>query len=501
MSTASIFYDYIENVQPVCVTPQEFYRTIFAEGELQKNGVMNDGKFNAMIQLSQDKFIYLHDELDNIPDYEQVVKANMNFLAYAGMSGEDKLARELHAFAVRVNFPVEMPWQHLQDLFERHKLKGLPRMRPTFVMKVAETIIFVYVLEEPIPMFKKFQKKLTALHNTLSREIHNAFGYCRKPRQGGVFVRYPVVGTIANEDICEAYRTGDLYSLDDINALVPKAQQLDYHQGKVSVDEAKELWPEWHHQRVELKKPLKTEPHMLNRKAYTVWFYDIIRDRAYDIQPGALRALASYGIKSGIELYQIQEDISKLADFLKTRFPEKEVEMHRGKALSLARNEPMVLHSWSVAYMQKLCGITFPKKQYERKIGTQAEYMDYLHAKQSKEQQVLAWKAEHPGARPTDCVKATGMSWHTVCRWWNGNGDSAPKQKNPKKSKTAKKTKQESTRTYKQFDCGCGNPNVKRTTQKWYWDERGNFYKRTVYTCENCGCVKFGKARVDNSCQ
>jgi len=51
MSTASIFYDYIENVQPVCVTPQEFYRTIFAEGELQKTGVMNDGKFNAMIQL------------------------------------------------------------------------------------------------------------------------------------------------------------------------------------------------------------------------------------------------------------------------------------------------------------------------------------------------------------------------------------------------------------------------------------------------------------------
>lgn len=365
MSTASIFYDYIENVQPVCVTPQEFYRTIFAEGELQKTGVMNDGKFNAMIQLSQDKFIYLHDELDNIPDYEQVVKANMNFLAYAGMTGEDKLARELHAFAVRVNFPVEMPWQHLQDLFERHKLKGLPRMRPTFLMKVAETIIFVYVLEEPIPMFKKFHKKLTALHNTLSREIHNAFGYCRKPRQGGVFVRYPVVGTIANEDICEAYRTGDLYSLDDINALVPKAQQLDYHQAKASVDEAKELWPEWHHQRVELKKPLKTGPYMLNRKAYTDWFCGIIRDNAHEIQPGALRVLAAYGIKSGIELYQIQEDISKLADFLKTRFPEKEVEMHRGKALSLARNEPIVLHSWSVAYMQKLCGITFPKKQYD----------------------------------------------------------------------------------------------------------------------------------------
>jgi len=501
MSTASIFYDYIENVQPVCVTPQEFYRTIFAEGELQKTGVMNDGKFNAMIQISKDKFIYLHDELDNIPDYEKVVKANMNFLAYAGMSGEDKLARELHALAIRVNFPVNMVWQHLQDLFERHKLKGLPRMRPTFVMKVAETVIFVYVLDKPIPMFKKFQKKLTALHNTLSREIHDAFGYCRKPRQGGVFVRYPVVGTVADKDICEAYRTGDLYTLDDINALVPKAQQLDYHQAKVTVEEAKELWPEWTHQRVELKKPLKTEPHMLNRKAYTVWFCDIIRDRAYDIQPGALRALASYGIKSGIELYQIQEDVSKLADFLKTRFPEKEVEMHRSKALSLARNEPKVLHSWSVAYMQKLCGITFPKKEDTRKYESQAAYMKDLHKKQSKEQDVLTWRAEHPGARPVDCVNATGMSWHTVCRWWDGTGDSAPKPKSKKKSKKASKAKQESTRTYKMFDCGCGNPNVKRTTQKWFWDERGNHYKRTVYTCENCGCVKFGKARVDNSCQ
>ena len=129
MSTSSIFYDYIENVEPVCVTAQEFLRTIFAEGELQKKGIQGDGKYNAMIQIGKDKFIYLHDELNSFPDYENVYSAKMNYIAYAGESGEDDLARELHAFAIRVIFPERMVWQELKDLFDRHIRKGQPKTR------------------------------------------------------------------------------------------------------------------------------------------------------------------------------------------------------------------------------------------------------------------------------------------------------------------------------------------------------------------------------------
>ena len=146
MSTASIFYNYIENVEPVCVTAQEFLRTVFAEGELQKKGIQGDGKYNAMIQIGKGKFIYLHDELDSIPDYENVYSARMNYIAYAGESGEDTLARELHAFAIRVNFPERMVWQELKYLFDRHILKGQPKMRPTFVVHEGDSLIFVYVL-------------------------------------------------------------------------------------------------------------------------------------------------------------------------------------------------------------------------------------------------------------------------------------------------------------------------------------------------------------------
>ena len=67
MSTSETIYNYVVNTEAESVSPYDYYRTIFAKGELEKAGCQEQGKYNALIELSDGKFIYLHDDLHNIP--------------------------------------------------------------------------------------------------------------------------------------------------------------------------------------------------------------------------------------------------------------------------------------------------------------------------------------------------------------------------------------------------------------------------------------------------
>ncbi len=488
MSTESIFQDYVANVEPESVTAKEFYRTIFAEGELQKQGVQEDGKYNALIQIGKGKFIYLHDELDNLPDYEQVYSAKMNYISYAGQTGEDTLARELHAFAIRVNFPERMTWHALKDLFDRHQRKRLPKILPTFVVCEGENLIFVYALTEPIPMFDKFIKKLKALNTTLAREIHSAieascFSACKKPRQGGLYARYAVVDTIVDGDLCNAFRTGDLYTLNDINALVPKAQQLHYYKGKVTVAEAQALWPAWYDYRVKRHRTIKSnQPWALKEGAYS-WFLDIALSNPDTVMPGVLRALTAYAVKADIDRETLLDDMVVLSAILEPRFPKEEIQMHYNTALRLLDEEPGKLNRWPLRYIEKLSGLTLPRNK--RNYRTQKQHLAKVHKAQSKERAVRQWQKKHPDGTRADCAHELGITWNTVNRWWV--------KELPAEQATVANTKS------KVFDCGCPSPDIVKSTQRWYWDERGNFYKRVIYTCKNCGCVHIGKARIDNT--
>ncbi len=489
--TTSIFRDYIINTDIPCVPVKEFYRAIFAEGELQKKGVRDDGKYNALIQIGKEKFIYLHDELDSLPDYETVGYAKTNFIAYAGQTGEDDLARELHAFAVRVNFPERMGWQDLFTTFHRQQLKGTPKINPTYVLNEGDRLVFVYVLADPIPMYKKYLKKLKALNTTLSRVIHEAleadcFNTCTKPMPEGLYVRYAVVDTVVNGELCCAYETGGgTYTLDDINALVPKAQRVNYHKSKATLAEAKELWPNWYNYRIEQgRKPSGRSTWDLKEGAYK-WFLDIVMNSQDIIKPGVLQALACYAVKAGIDEDTLLDDMTAVSVALEHRIPSEAIQHHYDTAIQLYEEERGRLMHWSLKYIEKLSGLTLPRNK--RNYRTRKEHLTIVHKAQSKKELVRQWKKEHPKGTRAECARDLGITWNTADKWWS------------QKKKSAKNKDKPAAKTYKAFDCGCGNPDIQKSTHRWFYPDRGNFYKRTMYTCKSCECVHMGKARIDNS--
>jgi hypothetical protein len=249
-----------------------------------------------------------------------------------------------------------------------------------------------------------------------------------------------------------------------------------YHKSTISLTEAKELWPEWYHYRVEQKrKPSGKHTWQLKSKAYQ-WFLDLAYDNMKIIKPGILEALASYAIKAAIPTKKFMDDLFVLAEALEDHFPKEVINCHLSETIALADEAPGKLKVWSLKYIEKLSGLKIPRNK--RNFRTRQEHLKLVHEAQSKEKEVLRWQKEHPGGTRAQCARELGIDWDTANRWWKK--DAPPKKK-------------------KVFVCDCGSTNVTTQTKRWYWDVTGNAYKQTVRICQDCGSAYFGKPRIDNS--
>lgn len=62
--------------------------------------------------------------------------------------------------------------------------------------------------------------------------------------------------------------------------------------------------------------------------------------------------------------------------------------------------------AWKIARMTR--DVLFPDGEWRNTTGAP-----------TKEQQIKAWRAEHPDGKPKDCIRDTGISKNTVYKWWN----------------------------------------------------------------------------------
>lgn len=484
------------------VSQGEFYRTIYPEGALSKTGAPEQGWYTALIELydkehheyNAERFVYLHDDLKALPNLMAAAQSRTNGIAYAGKSGEDNLARELYALIIRVNLPQSLGYHSFGDFCCRHMHKSrrtfAPRIAPTFVTLSGDKsqVLFYYVLEEPIPMYDKFINKLKAMHTYLSRAIHVAlmeqcYDSITIPRQYGIYARYPVVGTMSCGDEVIAYKTGEKYTLDDINALLPKAKRLNYHKATETLEHAKILWPDWAERRlVQKRKPTgkrswTTKPELFD------WYVNLVKENSTTVKPGILEALMAYAVKSNAYHKQIRNAAQEFEKILAERFSKDVIDAHVAAAWGLYESIPGKLKNWTIGHIEKITGLEIPRNK--RNGRTRKEHLKMVHKAQSKEEAVRKWRMENPDGTKAGCAQALGISWDTANRWW---------EQAPKKDKPKKEAKQPKVRTCE--ISGCNGTLIDHGNQEWYSPKLGVNYKRKVWACDCCGNIVFGKARI-----
>lgn len=510
MTTLQAFESIRTHLKLPAVSPCDFYRTVFAERELQKTGEQIPGLFNGVIKVGK-KYLYLHDELDILPLSPNVNGAMTNCLTYCGNGDSDKLAMELHGFTVKVAFPEYLSSFTFKRFAQRHinRLRGEPTTKicPTFVTTCGKEneVLFYYVLDKPIPMFNKYLMKLESIQNYLAREIHNGLrSICHDtngaiPRQLGIFARFPVVGTIDRGRPVEAYKTGELYTLAEINKLVPKAYRLSYKPGKLSLEDAKKMWPTWARKVFDEKRNMSGKKAPRPNYGLFNWYVNIVTQNKDVAKPGVFEGLVAFAVKSNMPSYELYGMMTKFESMFRNTFPKEELKKSIADAIEIYEKNPRYMKYRTREYLEERVG--FPLKNEERRKpapkGTQKEHLDKLHMAQSKENAVVIWRKEHPDGTKAACARELSISWATAHRWWDSTAEPQPL---PIVKVTPSKDKKNSKAN--DIICeeeGCGGTIVKSGTQKWYNHQNGNHYSRAVWACSSCGVIHhLGKARITN---
>jgi len=323
----------------------DFYRYIFSKGELEEKGIYETGKYCGIaVSVSDEQKVKRFSVTDDLEVIDNLSKSNdfciMSPISYIGKTRKSEHARFLYALAFDVDGIViskrdkSIP-QGLIDLF--YQIQG-PAHRipmPTFVVSSGTGIHVYYVFEQPVSLFRNIVKQLMVYKREMTRILWQ--GYIttleNNVQYESLFQGFRMVGTKTklNERV-RAFKTGDRVTMEYLNEFVDdkfKVTQFSY-KSNLSLEEAKEKYPEWYEKRIVKKLPKGT--WATKRDLYDWWKKRILAEAKVGHRYYCMMMLAIYARKAGIEYSELEkdafiimEDFEKLTNVDINHFTEKDV--------------------------------------------------------------------------------------------------------------------------------------------------------------------------------
>ena len=455
----SIFSDWL-NVYFDEVTPYEFYRDIFAPGELDTKDSYTKGKYTGIaVEVTREKKkngkpkIKRYCITDDLETINELCKSD-NFclcspISYCGKQRTADNSRYLYAIAidlVRIQTRDNRP-TGLESLWNGHIINAERVPKPTYIVSSGTGVHLYYVLDKAIPLFNDTAKQLQALKNELTRKIWHGtvvdITHEKEIQQEGIYQGFRIPGTITKKgDRARAFLTGDKVDLEYLNSFVSDKNKVTRYTTKkeITLQKAKELYPEWYTRRIENKE----EPGVwhISRNLYDWWLNEILEKAIVGHRYYCLMILSIYAYKCSmydakhnpnpVTREELERDCWKVAEHFETltnedtnHFTDADVldalESFDNKWIRYPRN--------SIEYK---CGFSLPNNN--RKYRKQTEHLkisrficDMEHpngswrdnnGRKSKQLQVATWRAVNPQGTKADCIRDTGLSKPTVYKWW-----------------------------------------------------------------------------------
>lgn len=424
-----------------------FYDAVFPAGAFEQKGVYEQGKYNgiALSIRAGDKHPRRMTVTDDHDVIDEMAASNefclMSPISYAGKSRKSENARFLYALAIDLdgvktlaNFQTLINQYEKGDYFaDHHVYYGLPT--PTYLISSGTGIHIYYVFKEPVPMFKNIVKQLERLKKRLTWQAwtQGASVLSENIQYESLFQGFRVVGTITKTGgRCRAFKVGDKVNIEYLNRYIPedyRATEFTY-KSDLHLDKAKELYPEWYEKRIVKKQPRTT--WVCSKALYDWWIRKISDEAQQGHRFWCIMTLATYAKKCGVSKETLEEDAYGLIPLMNTKgdeFTEDDVM----KALE-AYNDSYI--TYPIHAIEARTGIQLPRNK--RNGLKQKDHLEIARAIQTiKDRQqgknwregngrpdktkiVEEWRTTHPDGKKIDCERETGLSRHTVLKWWNG---------------------------------------------------------------------------------
>lgn len=431
------------------VNYKDFYRDIFPLGSLEEKGVYEVGKYNAIARSikvgdSKTKRYIVTDDLDVL---DELVKCDdfciIRPISFIGKSAKSSNARFMYAMAIdldgvkkKKNFDFL-----IHQISNGHNMLsvvwGLPK--PTYLVSSGTGIHLYYVFEKPIPLFKNVVKGLERLKKRLTWQAwtQGASVLSDNVQYESLFQGFRMVGTVTkNGGRCRAFKVGNKVTIEYLNKYVPEEYQVEtiVYQSKLTLKVAKELYPEWYKKRI-INKQLRGS-WVCKKDLYDWWIRTLKECATEGHRYWCIMTLCTYAKKCGVSREVLEKDAYGLIPFM--------------NSLGSAFTEDDVLHALQ-AYDDSY--ITYPIKTIEERTDIkiernkrngrkQKQHLERARAVQEidypngewrnqegrpkgsgKRNIVKEWRDNNPDGKKIDCERETGLSRHTILKWWNYEND------------------------------------------------------------------------------
>ncbi len=431
-------YNYFDEV-----TPKEFYRDVFPVGSLEKKGVYEKGKYNAIAVKINKKHINRYIVTDELSQIDTLLKSKdfiiISPITYCGRTRKSENARFLYGLAIDLD-GIETE-QHIRDLF--FQIENEVQPKPTYVVSSGSGVHLYYLFKEPIPMFQNIVKQLRKLRADLIKSLWNKYTTTlyKNIQYESLFQGFRLVGGVTKSgDRTRAFLTGEKIDIEYLNNFVldEKNKVKEYtYKSKLTLAQAKEKYPGWYEKRIVNKQRKNT--WVCKRDLFDWWYERIKNEKTVGHRYYCLMILSIYAKKCGISYKELKEkalslleNFDEISESENNRFTEYDVlqalEMYNDSYITFPIDTITSLTDIQIEknkrnFRKRETHIKFMNNQREFKAsigectkggrpgGTKKQITP-------KGEQVRQWQKENPGKTKYQCIKETGISKNTVYKWW-----------------------------------------------------------------------------------
>lgn len=435
------------------IPPGEFYRDLFPEGSLQQSE--GDGKGNVIAcQLRPARKERTRQWIvdDTLQTLDKVVGDPFGLvppISFYGKTHTKNNAHELFAVAIDVDY---VGIQQLKNLLKQFG-NGI-QLCPTYIVSSGKGVHLYYFLKEPLELYRSREKILAELKEAFIRRLWNDTSSLRpdSPDITGIYQGFRCVGSqskLGKNFPVKAFKVSEnRYTLEEIKNSIPDCKvdlsglyKKPHRETTVSLEEAKELYPEWYQERIVEGKPRPSARKqggtwVCNKALYEWWKRKIMTEVKEGGRYFSIMALCSYGLKCGIPEAQIRKDAYSFLDHLESitedpdnHFTQEDV---RDALKALKADRKRLTTIASRAWIEKNTKVEIPpnkrngRKQEQhlilargiRQLKFQLGENVSGGGRPTAQSTVKEWRQSHPDGRKVDCIRETGLAKHTVYKWW-----------------------------------------------------------------------------------
>ena len=430
------------------VTALSVYADVFkfGSGYIQKNKEDQRQVANPLGYYKQDGQEHGHYRIMFEDEFPKLLKelqgadfALLNGLTYWGRKNTQQQASKLFAMI----FDYDGVTDEMLGNFMSGAFRAEAYPIPNYLILSGHNCHLYYVLEEPVSLFPETKNQLKELKYALTERMWNNYTSTeKKPQFQGINQSFRVVGGKSKVDgvNLRAFRLNTHpFSVMELYQYVPQECRVDhlklFKDSRFTLEEAKKKFPKWYEKVIVNgdKKPTKWDiagkVHGDNPYALYDWWKRMIYDGAtYRHRYFSIMAMVIYGVKCDVPFEKIKEDAIELQPYL-TSIKEDDP-FTKDDIMSAMDCFDDRYATFPIKDIEKLTGIPIPRNK--RNGRTQKKHLQGARAirdinnenwregngRKPKRDIVEQWQKSHPDGKKIECERETGLSRHTVLKWW-----------------------------------------------------------------------------------